>query len=221
MYNDGKQRGSKSHLRRWNQRMFAIFLDKWLKKVRWLSHFLTFSLNQSATLYDNDNPIYSSITTLLSPPYYECNDSVLSRKYLNLTPVSVNYSSTRTLVTDGDKSNAAVHIPFVRPCSSLYCTLTPTCSPHLSPGLLISSIICQGYLEDRKQDISRENVMPTSPFRAAAVLSDPIHFIFFWMFSFSLPRWKMSAGLFCGESFLMQAATVAVTGGWMRTVTVD
>lgn len=38
-------------------------------------------------------------------------------------------------------------------------TLCTAFSPHLSPGLCISSLICQGYLEDRKQDICRESVM--------------------------------------------------------------
>lgn len=117
-----------------------------------------------------------------------------SGKYSTLSPMSVNYASTRKLVEDGGKSNATLHFPSVRPCSGLHCTLTPTCSPHLSPGLLISSVICQGYLEDRKQDISRENVMPASPFRAAAVLSDSIRFLPFACY-FPLSRWKMSAGL--------------------------
>lgn len=74
------------------------------------------------------------------------------------------------------KSDAILHILFVRPCFRLHCTLTPIL--HLSPGLLISSIICQGYLEDRMQGLCRENIMPASPFPSAAVLSDPIHFYF-------------------------------------------
>lgn len=98
---------------------------------------------------------------------------IVLERYLNSTPMSVNYASvTTTLVRQRQIKR--------RDAYSLYCTLTPTCSPHLSPGLLIS-IICQGYLEDRKQDISRENVMPTSPFRAAAVLFDPIIFFYFFL----------------------------------------
>lgn len=149
--------------------------------------------------------------------YSGCKDFVLSSKYLNSIHISANYTSTtmaKTLVEDGDKSDATPHILFVRPWSGLHCTLTPTCNTHLSPAFHLRHNMSRVFKGQKARHKQRKCKASKPLSRCSSALWSNTFAIFACFFSFALifSCRKMSTGL---------ATHVAVTDGWRRAVAVD
>lgn len=126
------------------------------------------------------------IFSLFSP------SSVLSWKYLNPTP---ELHVDQNIGWKTDIKTVTLHIPFVRPCSSPHCTLTPTYEPHLSPGLLISSVICQGHLGDRKQQKNKCNAKkPCSRLQLCSLIQYVSTFCMFFSSLFQGEKCQRSLG---------------------------
>lgn len=138
------------------------------------------------------------ITTFLlyqSDSFFSC---LLFEKGCNESRPSWEISSTmtKTLVEDGDKSNATLHILIIRPLSGLHCTLTLTCNPHLFSAFDLLHNVSRVFRGQKARH--RQRKCKAGELFSHCSYAPLIQYILTFFNVFFSPqsfcRWKMSAG---------------------------